>query len=87
MVKRLGADALHTFLLVPVGCGVDIAESQMVAPDEYERILNWFYDQSARGRHRAEGHLRAALFPRGAPAPCRRAPTSGGHRAGQTCGG
>jgi radical SAM protein with 4Fe4S-binding SPASM domain len=49
MVKGLGADALHTFLLVPVGCGVDIAESQMVAPDEYERILNWFYDQAATG--------------------------------------
>ena len=47
MVRNLGADALHTFLLVPVGCGVDIAESQMVAPEEYERILNWFYDQAA----------------------------------------
>jgi radical SAM protein with 4Fe4S-binding SPASM domain len=49
MVRNLGADALHTFLLVPVGCGVDIAESQMVAPEEYERILNWFYDQAAIG--------------------------------------
>ncbi|HVM94155.1 MAG TPA: radical SAM protein, partial [Terriglobales bacterium] len=25
MAKTVGADALHTFLLVPVGCGVDIA--------------------------------------------------------------
>lgn len=49
MVKGLGADALHTFLLVPVGCGVDIADSQMVPPDEYEKILNWFYDQSEKG--------------------------------------
>jgi radical SAM protein with 4Fe4S-binding SPASM domain len=49
LVRGLGADALHTFLLVPVGCGVDIAESQMVAIDEYERILNWFYDQAATG--------------------------------------
>jgi len=49
MVRGLGADALHTFLLVPVGWGVDIAESQMVAPEEYERILNWFYDQAATG--------------------------------------
>jgi len=49
LVRNLGADALHTFLLVPVGCGVDIAESQMVSPDEYERILNWFYDQAALG--------------------------------------
>lgn len=47
--KRLGADALHTFLLVPVGCGVDIAAEQMVPADEYERILNWFYDRAQEG--------------------------------------
>jgi radical SAM protein with 4Fe4S-binding SPASM domain len=49
LVRRLGADALHTFLLVPVGCGVDIADSQLVPPDEYERILHWFHDQAAEG--------------------------------------
>ncbi len=49
LARSLGADALHTFLLVPVGCGVDIAAEQMVAPDEYERMLNWFYDQSLAG--------------------------------------
>src|SRR5450755_4467277 len=49
MAKSIGADALHTFLLVPVGCGVDIAAEQMVAPEEYERMLNWFYDQSLEG--------------------------------------
>jgi radical SAM protein with 4Fe4S-binding SPASM domain len=46
MAKRLGADALHTFLLVPVGCGVGIAAEQMVSAGEYEKILNWFYDRS-----------------------------------------
>jgi MoaA/NifB/PqqE/SkfB family radical SAM enzyme len=40
LARRLGADALHTFLLVPVGCGVDIAAEQMVAPEEYEGMLN-----------------------------------------------
>jgi radical SAM protein with 4Fe4S-binding SPASM domain len=49
LARRLGADALHTFLLVPVGCGVDIAAEQMVSPDEYEQMLNWFYDQSLAG--------------------------------------
>jgi len=49
LARHLGADALHTFLLVPVGCGVDIAAEQMVPPDEYERMLNWFYDQSLEG--------------------------------------
>ncbi len=49
LAKFLGADALHTFLLVPVGCGVDIAAEQMVPPEEYERMLNWFYDRSQEG--------------------------------------
>jgi AdoMet-dependent heme synthase len=49
LARELGADALHTFLLVPVGCGVDIAESQMVPADEYEKILNWFYDRAQEG--------------------------------------
>src|SRR6202142_1303286 len=49
LARSLGADALHTFLLVPVGCGVDIAAEQMVPPEEYERILNWFYDRPQEG--------------------------------------
>src|SRR5512146_2243169 len=49
LARRLGADALHTFLLVPVGCGVEIADSQMVPADEYEQILNWFYDRAQEG--------------------------------------
>jgi len=49
LARTLGADALHTFLLVPVGCGVDIATEQMVPPEEYERMLNWFYDRSLEG--------------------------------------
>jgi len=49
LAKTIGADALHTFLLVPVGCGVDIAADQMVPAEEYERMLNWFYDRSLEG--------------------------------------
>ena len=49
LARSIGADALHTFLLVPVGCGVDIAAEQMVPPEEYERMLNWFYDRSLEG--------------------------------------
>ena len=59
LARNLGADALHTFLLVPVGCGVDIAEEQMVPTDEYERMLNWFYDQSLGG----EIELKASCAP------------------------
>ena len=49
LARSVGADALHTFLLVPVGCGVDIAAEQMVPPEEYEQMLNWFYDRSLEG--------------------------------------
>jgi radical SAM protein with 4Fe4S-binding SPASM domain len=49
LARQLGADALHTFLLVPVGCGVSIAEDQMVPADEYEKILNWFYERAQEG--------------------------------------
>lgn len=44
MAKRLGATALHLFLLVPVGCGMEIADDQQITPQEYEDVLNWLYD-------------------------------------------
>ncbi len=46
LAMAIGADALHIFMLVPVGCGVTIAEREMLPADEYERVLHWFYDQS-----------------------------------------
>ncbi len=84
LARGLGADALHTFLLVPVGCGVDIAAEQMVPPEEYEKMLNWFYDRSLEGgielkatcaphyfrvaRQRRAADRRAAAPPAGSPA-------------------
>ncbi len=59
LAKAIGADALHTFLLVPVGCGVNIAAEQMVPADEYEKILNWFYDRAQEG----EIELKATCAP------------------------
>jgi len=44
LAKDLDVVALHLFLLVPVGCGVQIAEEQMISAQEYERVLNWLYD-------------------------------------------
>lgn len=46
MAVNLGADALHIFLLVPVGCGVELSKEQQITPEEYEDILNWFYEKS-----------------------------------------
>lgn len=50
LALSLGADALHLFMLVPVGCGVEIAAEQQVPPEKYEEILNWLYDKSREGR-------------------------------------
>ena len=41
--------ALHLFLLVPVGCGVEIADDQQITPAEYEEVLNWMYDAEMEG--------------------------------------
>jgi len=59
MARDLGADALHLFMLVPVGCGVQIAESAMLPAEEYERVLNWMYDKSKL----SELHLKATCAP------------------------
>jgi len=44
LAQESGARALHLFLLVPVGCGVEIAADQQIGPAEYEAVLNWMYD-------------------------------------------
>ena len=45
LVVKLGAAALHIFLLVPTGRGKQI-EGDEITPQEYEDILNWFYKES-----------------------------------------
>lgn len=49
LAKELGAVALHLFLLVPVGCGVEIADDQQISASEYENVLNWMYDAEIKG--------------------------------------
>ena len=50
LALAVGADALHIFMLVPVGCGVQISADNQLPADEYESILNWFYDKSKEGK-------------------------------------
>ena len=56
--EELGAAALHIFLLVPTGRGADILDQEIPAI-EYERVLNWFYDQ--RGKTKLD--LKATCAP------------------------
>lgn len=46
LAQYVGAVALHLFLLVPTGCGKEIAESEMITPEQYEEVLNWLYDRT-----------------------------------------
>ena len=72
LARNLGADALHTFLLVPVGCGVDIAAEQMVPARRIRTHVELVLRSVANRRNRTEGDLRAALLPSGAATARRR---------------
>jgi radical SAM protein with 4Fe4S-binding SPASM domain len=60
LAKDLGAAALHLFLLVPVGCGMEIAEEQTLQADAYEETLNWLYETE---RREPDLQLRATCAP------------------------
>ncbi|MEF8823476.1 MAG: heme b synthase [Desulfohalobiaceae bacterium] len=45
LARDLGAVAWHIFLLVPTGRASEMSE-EVVSSEEYERVLNWFYDLS-----------------------------------------
>jgi heme b synthase len=47
LAVSLGAVAHHIFLLVPTGRGKYIAD-QAISAEQYERTLNWFYDQRGK---------------------------------------
>ncbi len=50
LAVREGACALHIFMLVPVGCGLELSEADMLNPDDYERVMGWIYEQSRSGK-------------------------------------
>lgn len=58
MAVDIGAVAHHIFLLVPTGRGKEL-EEQEIPPEEYERTLNWFYEQ----REKAPIQLKATCAP------------------------
>ena len=45
-----GVKAIHMFLLVPVGCGVELAETQQLGPEKYEQVLDWICDKQETGK-------------------------------------
>jgi len=61
MMLERGADALHVFMLVPVGCGAEISEDKRLAPERSEQILKWLFEKSLELRGRI--HLKATCAP------------------------
>jgi radical SAM protein with 4Fe4S-binding SPASM domain len=89
LAQSLKVDAFHLFLLVPVGCGLTIAEDQSVDAASAERILNWFFDRSldsgmelkatcAPQYYRIVRQRRAEMSRMGLPLPA--LPSDGGHK-------
>src|SRR3989338_340338 len=55
----LGAESLHYFLLVPVGCGLEIKQEYQLTSEEYEQALLKIYDFADAG----EIHIRPVCAP------------------------
>ncbi len=45
LAEFLNAVAIHLFLLVPVGCGLEIAKTHQLSAKRYERVLGWVCDK------------------------------------------
>lgn len=45
LAQQARVAAMHLFMLVPVGCGVSLAPSQQLSPQQYEQVLNWICDR------------------------------------------
>lgn len=48
LAQSLGAAAVHLFMLVPVGCGQTLAETDMLSPTEYEQIMLKIHELECR---------------------------------------
>jgi heme b synthase len=46
----LGVDAFHLFMLVPVGCGIEIVDEEILTPEQCEEVLNRLYEINKEGR-------------------------------------
>jgi radical SAM protein with 4Fe4S-binding SPASM domain len=50
LARSLGAVAVHIFMLVPVGCGRVLAETDMLSPQQYEQMLIKISQLDSRGQ-------------------------------------
>ncbi len=50
LAEQLGAVAVHLFMLVPVGCGEEFSEEDMLSADEYEELMKRIAGKERTGR-------------------------------------
>jgi len=50
LAESLGAIAVHIFMLVPVGCGKALAETDMLSPQQYEQMMLKICKLDGRGQ-------------------------------------
>jgi len=50
LARSVGAVAVHFFMLVPVGCGLVLAQTDMLSPRQYEQMLARICELEGRGR-------------------------------------
>jgi AdoMet-dependent heme synthase len=46
LALELGAEALHLFVVVPVGCGMELGEQDRLSAEEIEATLTWLSEQA-----------------------------------------
>jgi radical SAM protein with 4Fe4S-binding SPASM domain len=61
LAQARGADAFHVFVLVPVGCGAEIAEDARLSPAQVDETLRWLCDRALELRGRV--HVKATCAP------------------------
>jgi radical SAM protein with 4Fe4S-binding SPASM domain len=63
LVRKLGAVAWHLFLLVPVGCGQEIAAERQLTPRAYEEVLYWIEEVAQEEAQGGKMEVRATCAP------------------------
>ncbi len=61
LALKLKADAFHVFILVPVGCGIEISESQRLDAKKLENTLKWLLDKFIQYKDKI--HIKATCAP------------------------
>src|SRR3989338_8521278 len=85
---ELGAESLHYFLLVPVGCGLQIKREYQLTPEEYEEALLKIYGLASERKIYirpvcAPHYFRILAQKKSKPVPLPKVPGSLSTRAGE----